>query len=203
MRLFLAFELPAELRACIGERVAQLRSALPAASWVPPERMHLTLAFLGEVAESRLAALDDALRPIFARAPRLRLRLGGAGAFPPGRPARVAWIGIEGRAAGEGAAANGGVLAAIEGEARRALAAVLDDPIEERPYHAHVTLARPRRPWGRGAVAAFLAACADLAGEWEAQRAVLMESRLGRDGARYSLCQEYPLGDDLRNGAIS
>jgi 2'-5' RNA ligase len=196
VRLFLAFELPAELRARIGERVESLRSALPAASWVSAERMHLTLVFLGEVEESTIAALGGALRPIFAAAPRLVLRLTGPGTFPPHRPARVAWLGVAGAPAPKGppTAASEEVLAAIERSARLTLAPLLDRALEDRPYHAHVTLARPRRPWGRGAVERFRAACSDLVGEWEAARVVLMESRPGRDGARYSVCHDYALG---------
>jgi 2'-5' RNA ligase len=193
VRLFLAFELPADLRARIGERVESLRAALPAASWVPTERMHLTLIFLGEVEEARVAALGAVLRPIFAAAPRLLLRLTEAGTFPAQRPARVAWLGVAGTTAREMPGSEG-VLAAIERRARLVIAPLLDRALEDRPFHAHVTLARPRRPWGREAVARFRAACGDLAGEWEADRVVLMESRLGRDGARYSLCHDYALG---------
>ncbi len=224
MRLFLAFELPKDLRARIAERIQPLRSTLPPASWVPAERLHLTLAFLGEVEEPLVAALDGALRPVFAAAPRLRLRLAGPGTFPPARPARVAWIGVDARAVlgandmrAEGVVhttpgaravlgandmrAEGVVhttpgaslLAAIERRVREVLAAVLEQPLEDRPYHAHVTVARPRRPWGREAVDRFRSACDDLAAEWEAARAVLMESELHRGGARYSVRRDFSL----------
>jgi 2'-5' RNA ligase len=162
--LFLAFELPLELRARIGERVDSLRSALPAASWVSPERMHLTLVFLGDVDEEKVAALGAALRPTFAAAPRLMLRLTEPGTFPPHRPARVAWLGVAAVPSQETSmmAACEEVLAAIERHARLALAPLLDRALEDRPYHAHVTVARPRKPWGRGAVARFRERCADV-----------------------------------------
>jgi 2'-5' RNA ligase len=196
VRLFLAFELPAEIRARIGERVAPLRDALPAASWVPAERMHLTLVFLGEVEEAKAGAIGGALRPIFEAVPRLLLGLTAPGTFPPHRPARVAWLGVAivGAPAEAQPRADEGVLGAIERRARLALEPVLGRPLDDRPYHAHVTLARPRRPWGRDAVERFRAACADLSGQWEASRAVLMESHLGRDGARYEVCHDYALG---------
>lgn len=198
MRLFLAFELPEEVRARIGERVGPLRATLPTASWVPPDRLHLTLAFLGEVEEERLAVLDAAVAPVFAGRPRLAMRLDGAGTFPPRRPARVAWIGV--------AAQPGGELEMLEGHARQALArapGVLEQPLEDRPYHAHVTVARPRRPWNQGAVDAFRSACDGLAGEWEAGRAVLLESHLGGRGARYEMRREYPLGTTAPDGGTS
>jgi 2'-5' RNA ligase len=199
VRLFVAFELPAPVRARIADRVASLKERLPPASWVPAERLHLTLAFLGDLDETRLDALHDTLAPVFAGSPRMRLRLGAAGTFPPARPARVAWIAVEedeGGAPQEPVAApSPSELATIERRARRALGPVLEQPLEDRPYHAHVTVARPRRPWGRSAVAAFRLECGRVEGEWEAGRAVLMESRLGPGGAQYSVRQEYPLGE--------
>jgi 2'-5' RNA ligase len=194
VRLFVAFELPEPVRGRIAERVDRLRPGLPPASWVPVERLHLTVAFLGETEATRLAAIDGALAPVFASSPPLRFRLGGAGTFPPGRPARVAWIAVEEGGAPAGAL-TAGALTGIERRARHALAAALQRPLDDRPYHAHVTMARPRRPWGRAAVAAFRDACAGVEGEWDARRAVLMESRLGSGGAQYAVRQEYPLGE--------
>jgi len=179
----MALELPAELQTRIADRLAPARRDLPAASWVPAERMHLTLVFLGEVHAAKLDALGAALRPVFATAPRMRLRLAGAGTFPPDRPARVAWIGVEGQEP----------LPAIERRTRASLAPLLDRPLEDRPYHAHVTVARPRRPWNRRAVAAFHEACDGLAGEWEAERAVLMESLPG-NRTPYVVRHGYALG---------
>ena len=177
-------------------RWSRCAPALPPASWVPAERLHLTLAFLGEVEEPRVAALDGALRPVFAAAPRLRLRLAGPGTFPPGAAGSG---GVDRRRGarrprrGDERVVRTALLAAIERRVRAVLAAVLEHPLEDRPYHAHVTVARPRRPWGREAVARFRAACDDLAAEWEAARAVLMESELRRGGARYSVRRDYAL----------
>lgn len=190
MRLFVAFEIPPEVKRRIAERVDALRSTLPPASWVPADRLHLTLDFLGEVEESRLDAIREALTPVFAEVPALRMRLGGPGTFPPGRPARVAWIAIEPDA----------VLGAIELRARGALERVLAQPLEDRPYHAHVTVARPRRPWMRSAVAAFRLGLAGVDGEWQAPRAVLVQSRLGPDGARYEVRQEYAIAGKAHGG---
>ena len=208
----MAFELPEDLRARIAERVEPLRSTLPPASWVPAERLHLTLAFLGEVEEPRVDDLDGALRPVFAAAPRLRLRLAGPERSRPrgrrawpgsaSRPApssapraceRRAWYSTPTRSARRDGGRARARLAVIERRVREVLAALLQHPLEDRPYHAHVTVARPRRPWGHEAVARFRSACDDLAAEWEAARAVLMESELGRGGARYSVRRDFSL----------
>jgi 2'-5' RNA ligase len=183
VRLFVAFELPRQVRERIARSVESVRAALPPARWVPAERLHLTLDFLGEVEEERLPSIERALAPVFAAAPPLRMRLGAPGTFPPRRPARVAWVAVE----------ADGDLAALERRARAALDAVLPAALEDRPYHAHVTLARPRRPWAARAIDAFRNALAAVEGEWVARRAVLMESHLGSE-ARYEVRHQYPLG---------
>lgn len=213
----MAIELPDPLRQRIGERVLASSSCLPPARWVAPERLHLTVAFLGEVHETRVQALRDVLRPVFAAAPPLRLRLGETGTFPPGRPARVAWIAVEesvgsagdpdsesNRSSGSAARASTARnraraeagpsgLCGIESAVRHAVGPLLEQPLEDRPYHAHVTVARPRRPWGRSAVEAFREGCGDLEAAWDVDRAVLMESRLERSGARYTVVEAYAL----------
>ena len=185
MRLFVAFELPAAARQAIAERMAVLRSALPPARWVEADSLHLTLVFLGEVDERRLDAIGALLAPHFGATPSLRLRLAEPGTFPPGRPARVAWIGVQCE----------GDLPDLERRTRAALEGALDRALENRPYHAHVTVARPRRPWRPAVVAAFRNALEGVTGEWTARRALLMESRLGPDPGRYLVRQEYTLAE--------
>jgi 2'-5' RNA ligase len=103
----------------------------PAGSW------HVTLRFLGEVldAEPVARALDAAA----AGRPAIPCVVEGVGTFPdkgfpPHKKARVAWAGV--RAAG---------VEALAAAVRDATAA-FGEPPEERPFVAHVTLARLRRP---------------------------------------------------------
>jgi 2'-5' RNA ligase len=74
MRLFLAVGFEQRLRRAIHEATAPLRAAVPDAGWVPEERVHLTLKFLGEQS--------------------VPMRLRGVGAFPNLRRPRVVWVGI-------------------------------------------------------------------------------------------------------------
>lgn len=97
----------------------------PSAKPVPPERLHLTLHFIGNVAAARLPELVRGLRVGFEP---VALSFGEGTVWPGGiavlRPQETpdALTGLHGR------------LAA----ALRALAL----PVESRPYRAHVTLAR-------------------------------------------------------------
>ena len=104
--------------------------------WVKPEAMHLTLAFLGEVAEERVAAAERALGEGAAAAPALDLTAGGIGGFPDERRARVLWAGV------------GGDLEALHDLQGRLAGCLRDEGFEldPKPYRPHVTLARSREP---------------------------------------------------------
>jgi 2'-5' RNA ligase len=184
MRLFVALEIPEPVRREVARRMAGLRDRLPRARWVDPEMIHLTLLFLGQVEDAKIPVLSDALREAFAKHPPLDLRLSGGSTFPPRRPARVAWVGME---APEG-------LKALQADVSAAAVEAIGFEPEERPYHPHVTLARCDPNWPRDAVDKFANAFPGEIGQpWTADRGVLMESKLSPKGARYSVVEGFPL----------
>lgn len=134
MRLFIAIELPADLKKMLGK----LRADIPGVRWIPSEQVHLTLAFLGEVEEKAVGRLNGKLGRI--QAPAFELRFSGTGCFPDRHRPRVLWIGLEPEP-------RLNDLAAKVCEA--ALACGI--PMEERPFSAHITLARFKSPAPREA----------------------------------------------------
>jgi 2'-5' RNA ligase len=185
LRLFLALDLPEPHRREIGERCTRLRSRLPPARWTRPESIHLTLAFLGAVERGDLPGLVAAAAPAFARAEPMDLAVEGGGTFPPGRPARVAWVGLEG----------GPDLSALRQEVAAAACGGLGLEPETRPFHPHVTVARPRRPWNRRASEDFARAFEGRLGEpFRVTEGVLYESELGPGGSRYTALERFRLG---------
>jgi 2'-5' RNA ligase len=128
-RLFVA----ADLQSWTKDRLLAVRpaaAAFPGVRLVGREELHLTLHFLGEVEDDRIAAVRQALEGVNAAA--FTIDLEGVGRFPPEGDSRVLWAGVR--------PSQG--LAGLHG----AIAAVLADAIgfrpEARPYHPHVTLAR-------------------------------------------------------------
>jgi 2'-5' RNA ligase len=109
----------AGLAAAVAERVGGRA--------VPREKIHLTLAFVGEVGAERLDGLESAAREV--RSPPFRLSLDRLGGF---RHARVAWIGC-----GQAPVPLAVLHEQLAGSLRRRGFA-----LEERPFNAHVTLAR-------------------------------------------------------------
>jgi 2'-5' RNA ligase len=184
MRLFVALEIPEAVRRELARRVAGLRERLPRARWVDPEMVHLTLLFLGETPADRVPALSAKLREAFAKHPPMTLRLSGGGTFPPKRPARVAWVGME--APDE--------LAAVQADAVAAAVGSVGFEPETRPFKSHVTLARCEPNWPRDAAEKFAAAFpGDVGPPFRVDRGVLMESKLSPRGARYTVVEAFPL----------
>lgn len=164
VRVFVAVVPPPEALAPLVSAVAPVRD-LPA-SWVPPERLHLTLVFLGEVADPE--PYGAALAAAVAEVAPFELRVRGGGAFPRAQRARVLWAGVEGDVA---------ALTGLARLARRTARAHRID-VERKPYVPHVTVARIRRA-GVDATAAVAALDAVQGEPWPVREVVLMRSVLG------------------------
>jgi 2'-5' RNA ligase len=184
LRLFVAVDPAPEVRDRLRDAIGRSRPRAPSAKWVDAASLHVTLAFLGDVEEARVAEHSAAIAAVASRHAPIDLSFRGAGAFG-GRKPRVLWVGVEGAVE---------ALAAAQRDLSTALVPLGYAP-ENRPFSAHLTLARARDPRGDAA----LAACAEaLAGEdFGATRVasiLLYRSELSSKGAKYTLLSEAPLG---------
>jgi RNA 2',3'-cyclic 3'-phosphodiesterase len=184
-RLFFAVPVPGPARAPLEATLPRLGSLLSGARVTPPGGWHLTLAFLGQV---RPELADEVVRvgeTAVAGVPPARLRLEGAGTFPPGRRARVLWAGIGGDAE---------VLVRLAAALSAACKAA-GLRFEDRPLHPHLTLARFSTPAPVPQEALDLVAGAAADGQpWEARELACYRSTLGGPrGARYRVLREFPL----------
>jgi len=141
MRLFVAAypspEAIEDLAALVDSlAIGQPRAEGQSLRLVPPRRWHLTLAFLGEVADERLPDVHTALAAAAARWPDQRTAptvwLGGGGRFGRGRFTTV-WTGVRGDTA---------VLGDLVTDVRQQLRTARL-PFDAKAYRPHVTLARP------------------------------------------------------------
>jgi 2'-5' RNA ligase len=177
-RAFVALELPDPLRA----RLALATPALPpGARAVPPDQLHLTLRFFGNVEDARYVALRERLGQVVR--PAHTLRLEGPGTFPAEGPPQVLWLGL----------ATSPALAELRAQIDDAAAEVgiARDP---RPFAAHVTVAR-LGDVGRDALAPALEALAPLAeAELPVVAFTLYTSVLSHTGATHTVGRTYPLG---------
>jgi 2'-5' RNA ligase len=94
MRLFVALEIPEDVRAAIAALAAKLRAVCPSARWVGLEGAHVALKFIGEVPAEKVEPIQVALRTVpFPAA--LKIFFRGTGFFPNERRPQVLWAGIE------------------------------------------------------------------------------------------------------------
>lgn len=186
MRIFVAVPLNAALREAAAGLRSRLNSAAAPLRWVPPENLHLTLKFLGEIAEGRVVKVTDAARAVAGRAQRFSITLGGMGAFPsPTRP-QVVWVGI-----GQGAEE----LTALARDLDTALGR-MKFPKELRPFRPHLTVARAKHTGPMPDLARPLGELAGVVvGSQTVDALFVMESRLSPASAIYRPVEEVRLGE--------
>jgi 2'-5' RNA ligase len=171
MRLFVAVTLGESIESQARAALERLKGLAPRARWVPPENLHLTLSFLGEVEAERVPALAEALQRVGSAHAPLVLTVGEGGSFGSPSHPRVLWADIRGDTA---------ALGALQAEVVEALRP-LGFPPEERAFTAHLTLARARLPRGdRELTECVRALHGSQWGEARVDRLVLFESLRGR-----------------------
>lgn len=178
IRAFAALALPEAVRFDL----MLVQQGLPVARVVPPESLHLTLVFLGEVPEPVLADVDAAFTQV--RAPGFALTPRGLGLLGGAR-ARVVHAGL-----GDSPALLH-LQAKVETAARLAGVA-----IPARRFLPHVTLARlPERFPDRQRLEAFVAMRSGHAGPaFPVEDFRLYRSHLTAHGPAYEELAVYPLG---------
>lgn len=178
VRLFIAINLPADVRDRIHEAAAPLREVAPDIAWTPPDRLHLTLKFLGDRPESDLAPLGDLLRSVGTRHATMPLVVEGGGAFPSLARPRIIWAGV-------GAEPR---LELLHHDVEAACAE-LGFELEGRPFRPHLTLGRARGGVDSPAARVAISRAArqiDLREEIDVESVDLMRSEPGPGGPRYT-----------------
>ena len=187
MRLFLAINLPPEVRRDILDATATLRETAPEVSWLDEPRLHLTLKFFGEQPPERLDTIASAATAVAAQHRALVMSLGGIGAFPNFRRARVVWMGVE----------HDPRLELLHHDVEVAYEA-LGFEVEGRPFRPHLTLARLKHPLPEERLRKLSRAArqVDFSTECDVQSIDLMESELLAAGAAYRRLVAAPLRSD-------
>jgi 2'-5' RNA ligase len=106
VRIFVALDIPEEVRAALGALVARLRPVSRDVRWTRIEGVHLTLKFIGEVQPEKVEAIKASLAKIRFPAPTgagsawsppkcTEMKFRGVGFFPNERRPSVFWAGVE------------------------------------------------------------------------------------------------------------
>jgi 2'-5' RNA ligase len=188
MRLFLAIDLPDDVRSHLVEARKRLEAGLPKISYTKPANLHVTLKFLGDVDPKRVDAIKESLALI--KPARMELRATGIECFPNRGPVRIIVADLDGTLPP--------LRALVESIEQRCK--FLGFEKEQRAYRPHVTIGRARPVLS--AKFRQLASDATL-GLWPGptfapREFVLMESRLSSEGSKYTPVEHFPIGAENR-----
>ena len=185
MRLFVALDIPAEIRDRLDRFMEGVRNFAPDVRWVKPEAFHVTLKFIGEQPNERVEQIRAALAKVDN--PPTTIHFRGIGFFPTPKSARVFWVGMD----------ADGHLATLASAVDRATG-TLGIPCETKPFTPHLTLARagsgaPHRRRGDRGNRAFqqlqeklTAVATPDFGTMTSRQFFLYQGKLSPGGARYT-----------------
>ena len=185
-RVFIAVELPANLRTRIINHIDHLRSAVPEAraSWSREDNLHLTLKFLGDVPFTKVEHLSAAAAIAAAQVEPFEIGIEGCRAFPPKGQPKVLWIGID-DPSGKLSELN----RALEDECANAGLAR-----EPRAFHPHLTIARIRQPHGSRLLAARHKEIGFNREALNVAELAVIRSELRSEGSRHTVISRHELG---------
>ena len=179
MRVFIAVDIGEEIQAGLGDLQKQLQDRVDFAGsdvkWVDPELIHLTLKFLGEVGNSKVADVCDIVAKTAGGHKRFELDVAGLGYFGK-NAAKVLWVGT----------GQNKSLLGLQKDIEQALAAV-GWAEDARQFAGHLTLCRIRNPKAGRKLAAISKDYQDLQiGSWTADSVCVYQSRLTPAGPVYT-----------------
>jgi len=185
MRIFIALDIPAEIRKRIAEFVERARPYAPEAKWARMEGLNVTLKFVGGVNDAKVQEIRSALPAV--KAEPFDVTFSGTGFFPAPNSPRVFWIGVEG---GESLP---GLATAIDSTTHK-----LGVAREARAFDPHLTLARSGSGPGSGQLLRPLRNLAQAEaglqfGTMTAREFFLYRSELQKGGARYTKLEQFGL----------
>lgn len=183
MRIFTAIDISDEARGEITKYIENLRGEFSGVrvGWEKPEKIHLTLKFLGEAGDEQVEKLKTAVEDASKNISNFNLQISGTGVFPSARNARILWLGLKDEM---------GNLSKLN--------ELLEDacerngfPRETRRFKPHLTIARLREPQkSRELIEKHLENEFETI-EFEVPETVIYQSKLQPHGSIYSVVSKY------------
>jgi len=190
-RLFIAIELPPNVRSALKAHIDQLRTAVPEAraSWATEENLHLTLKFLGDTPLTKVEGLSQAARRAANVVGSFEIIIGNCGAFPSSGQPRVLWIGVE-----DPSYSLTLLHQTLEDECAQA-----GFTREQQPYHPHLTIARLRKPQSARRLAQAHKEIGFDQQSVVVSHLALIRSELRSEGSRYTVIARHSFSSGWKN----
>ncbi len=192
IRVFIAVPISEELRTVLEAIQRRLREAGGPVGWVRPDLFHITLRFLGDIDEGKVAGLSAMLDEAASSIPPGNVECVGIGTFGTRYGPSVIWAGCS-----DPDGTLGRLFEAVESGLDG-----LGFPEERRVFHPHITLGRVRRRRGAPRELVPLTSAIDshrsaALGGFRAEAILLVQSRLSPGGAIYTTLHRSDLkGED-------
>jgi len=93
MRLFIAVNIPDEIKESLFAFQQELKLSLGEVKWINKDQFHLTLKFLGETEENKIENIINGISKAVLKSKPFKLSFSGAGVFPDINKPRVIWAG--------------------------------------------------------------------------------------------------------------
>ena len=185
IRAFIAIEVPPQAKNQLKSVADALGSLDLDARRAPISSIHLTLRFLGNVEESRVTGLGDAIRRCAQQVSPFSLAVRNLGAFPSRKRPRVVWAGV----AGDGDLERLHQLLELELQQ-------LGFDRDKKRFRPHLTLLRLKSSRNLKRLSAFLHQQNGRTGpvSFRVRQIHLFESRLHSTGARHRKLMTAELG---------
>jgi RNA 2',3'-cyclic 3'-phosphodiesterase len=187
-RLFIAIELPSNVRRTLTNHIDGLREAVPnaRASWTREENLHLTLKFLGDTPLTRVEGLSRAVQRAANATGPFEMIIGSLGAFPSGGQPRTLWLGIE-----DPSTQLSLLHRRLEDECVQA-----EFASEQRPFRPHLTIARIRNPKGARRLLEVNKEVGFDPQTIVVSHLALIRSELRSEGSRHTVVARHPFSSE-------
>jgi RNA 2',3'-cyclic 3'-phosphodiesterase len=187
IRAFLAIEPSEKILAEISRLQEKLKREITGSlSWTRPQGNHLTLKFFGDISSTDVENISNAAKKQAAGVAPLSLKVEKLGVFPDWRRPRVLWLGTTG---------DTERLILLQNKLEADFE-TLGFPRENRPFRAHLTLARIKIPQSAAGLEAATKKLDNFfVGEFSAKELILFQSKLTPQGAIYTRLATIPLGE--------
>ena len=187
LRAFIAIEIPHQIQKSLETVISLLRREIGiAVRWVPPQNIHLTLKFLGDISHESVDSLTQILGMEAETVPSFDIQTGGLGSYPDAKHARVVWVGVQAPAELEA------IYHKIDSACTR-----LGFESEKRNFSPHLTIGRVRQgtsPADKQKIHRTLETIKiDSLGTARVDSVHLFKSELKRGGAVYTKLSSAPL----------
>ena len=185
IRAFLAVEPPEEILQTVIRLQEKLKREISGRlSWTRPGGQHLTLKFFGDVSTGDVDSIGRAVQNRLPSGAALNLKIEKLGVFPDARKPRVLWCGTSGDVE---------KLAALHKQLDADFTGI-GFPKEDRPFRAHLTLARIKDPRAPAGIDKALQKYLDFStGVFFVRELILFQSKLTPQGALYTRLATFPL----------